>query len=114
MGKRVEVYRNLHTDCFSVRHNGKVIDAVHSCLLKDVTFVVQPAGRAKVLRERKKNVHAFVRGTRVDEIKIKVGQPLVYNPYKRDSFYYRCNGQPIYTAGLVLMMDNRIYLAETL
>jgi len=80
--------------------------------MKDVKFVVQPAGRAKVLREKRKNVHAFVRGTRVDGLKIRVGQALVYNPYKRDSFYYRCNGQPIYTAGLVVLINNMMFLAE--
>ena len=64
-GDKIEVYRNLHRDCFSVRHKGKVVGYLHDneqLALTNVKFVVQPAGRAKVLRENKKNVHAFVRG----------------------------------------------------
>ena len=60
--KRVEVYRNLHNDKLSVRYGGKVVGHVDSIWLRDATFAVQPAGRDRVRREKKKNVHAFVRG----------------------------------------------------
>ncbi len=65
-GDRIEVYRNLHNDTFSIRRNGKVVKHLanwQSIFLKDVKFAVQPAGREKVRREGKKNVHAFIRGT---------------------------------------------------
>jgi hypothetical protein len=61
---RVEVYWNLHKKCFSyrpARKGGRVLHA-SSLLLENVTFAVQPAGRERVLREKRKNVHAFVRG----------------------------------------------------
>ena len=112
MTKRVEVYRNLHTQCFSVRYKGRVIDAVHTILMADADLVVQPAGRNRVVHEKRKNVHAFVRGTRVKSQAIVVGQELTYNPYKMCSFYYKCNGQPIYSAELILMFDNKIWLAR--
>ena len=35
---------------------------VEACTLADVKFVVRPAGREKVRREGKKNVHAFAVG----------------------------------------------------
>lgn len=60
---RVEVYWNLHLSCWSVRHKDKVISHVPSISLRDVYWVVQPAGREKVRREKRKNVHAFARGT---------------------------------------------------
>jgi hypothetical protein len=59
---RVEVYYNLHKKCFSIRHKGIVISHANTVKLADVTFVVRKAGRERVLREKKKNVHAFVRG----------------------------------------------------
>ena len=59
---RVEVYYNLHKNVFSVRHKGRVIQHTKMAVIKDAEYVVRPAGRAKVLREGKKNVHAFVRG----------------------------------------------------
>ena len=61
---KVEVYRNLHKNCWSVRDckTKKVIKHVQSAYIKNAELVVQPAGRSKVLREQRKNVHAFVRG----------------------------------------------------
>ena len=65
--KRVEVYRNLNFGCFSVRalggkHKGLVIDHVIQITLENAEFVVQPAGNRRVRDEKRKNVHAFVRG----------------------------------------------------
>ena len=60
---RHEAYYNLHKGCLSVREvNGGRVRHVNTAEFKGVTFAVQPAGRAKVLSEQKKNVHAFVRG----------------------------------------------------
>ena len=88
--QRVEVYRNLHKGCFSVRalsgeNKGRVIDHVHSITLTDATFVVQPAGRDRVLREGRKNVHAFVRGIITTE-PFERGLPVRYDPYLNDAF----------------------------
>tara|TARA_R110000822_G_scaffold17655_1_gene59304 strand:- start:1 stop:417 length:417 start_codon:yes stop_codon:yes gene_type:complete len=92
-GDRVEIYRNLHNNTFSVRRDGIVvrhIDNFDTLLLTNAKFAVQPAGRAKVLSERKKNVHAFIRGF-VDKDGWKEDHPLktyevYYNPYASSSF----------------------------
>ena len=97
-GERIEVYRNLHNDTFSIRRNGKVVKHLanwQSIFLKDVKFAVQPAGREKVRREGKKNVHAFIRGTYLapstfphttSEFKAKCTEWVTYNPYQNDHF----------------------------
>ena len=97
-GDRVEIYRNLHNDTFSIRRNGKVVKHLanwQSIFLKDVKFAVQPAGREKVRREGKKNVHAFIRGTYLapstfphttSEFKAKCTEWVTYNPYQNDHF----------------------------
>mgnify|MGYP003116398054 len=97
-GDRIEVYRNLHNDTFSIRRNGKVVKHLanwQSIFLKDVKFAVQPAGREKVRREGKKNVHAFIRGTYLapstfphttSEFKAKCTEWVTYNPYQNDHF----------------------------
>ena len=62
--------------------------------MKNCKFVVRPAGRAKVLREKKKNVHAFVRGylltTNIvrpeDETGTCIWDNISYNPYKSANF----------------------------
>jgi hypothetical protein len=61
---RVEVYKNLHNGLMSVREaHGLVLTHEDVVFVRDARFVVQPKGRERVLREKRKNVHAFVRGT---------------------------------------------------
>lgn len=92
---RVEVYWNFHRKCYSVRalegpEKGRVVDHLQQLVVKDAKLVVRQAGRAKVLREKRKNVHAFVRGTWVarSEWHPVGAQPvgLAYNPYVYESF----------------------------
>ena len=97
-GDRVEVYRNLHNGCMSIRRDGKVVKHLQpwqSLYLQNVTFAVQPAGREKVRREGKKNVHAFVRGQVIlpstmncftETFKEKCKVWVTYNPYQNDTF----------------------------
>jgi len=101
---RVEVYFNLHKYTWSVRQcsTGRVIlhtDKVH---IRDPKFVVRKAGRERVLREGKKNVHAFVRGdiTYFDDFDPDyLDYTLVsYNPYKFDTFVNVCDTSPVRTA----------------
>lgn len=80
-GKRVYVYRNLHNGLFSVWHQGRVLAHVPEIHLKDAEFRVRESGRQKVLREKKKNVHAFVVGTVDSTPSTSAATPVMYNPY---------------------------------
>lgn len=112
---KVEVYFNLHKKCLSVRSleghdKGRVIAHVDAINLFDATFAVQPAGRDKVRREGRKNVHAFVRGKWCDTV---AGDALeavgvTYNPYKYESFVNRADESPIYRAAFVSMAGRQI------
>lgn len=102
-GQKVKVYRNLHNGLFSVQHKGIVVAHVPEVHLNDASFVVNEAGRQKVLREKKKNVHAFVVGT-VDHNPERGVQQLpvdvTYNPYshppnERGYFVRRHDKSPI-------------------
>ena len=89
LSKRVYVYFNLHKKVWSVRQSGKVVQHTKSIILKDCRFLVGKAGREKVLREKKKNVHAGVSGYVVDSIPDEVYGScghLTYNPYKHKGF----------------------------
>ena len=89
LNRKVEVYRNLHKDCWSVRQKGIVRFHCHKIHLRNCEFVVQPAGRARVLREKKKNVHAFIRGYLCREERIVntfCWDDIYYNPYTADTF----------------------------
>jgi hypothetical protein len=95
-GMKVRVYRNLHKKCLSVQAkvNGawKVIDHVDQITLVDVSFKVSQAGRDRVLREKRKNVHAYVCGTVATFPIALQGRKVSYNPYKADTFTETLDG----------------------
>lgn len=64
MSMHVEVYRNLHNGKFSVRDRKtkRVIAHCDEVTLAGAVFRVSQAGRERVLRERRKNVHAVIAG----------------------------------------------------
>jgi hypothetical protein len=89
----VQVYFNLHTRLFSVRQDKVVCHTDYICL-SDVEFKVSQRGRERVLREKRKNVHAYVTGHLVSPDVVNkntVGQAwlnVTYNPYKFKSFVF--------------------------
>tara|TARA_R110000851_G_scaffold59052_1_gene136866 strand:- start:33 stop:587 length:555 start_codon:yes stop_codon:yes gene_type:complete len=56
---KIYVYRNLHQKCWSVKYRGLVIAHTPTAFMWDVEFVVNEAGRQRVLKEGVKNVHAY-------------------------------------------------------
>lgn len=103
-GQKVFVYFNLHKKLFSVRDHktGLVVGHTNTIALEDVTFKVSEAGRQRVLREKRKNVHAGVLGT-VKDLPIEPMEAVAfYNPYKYESFV-DVNGQKLSGASLVLL-----------
>ena len=117
---RVEIYFNLHKKCLSVRHKGLVIAHAAAAELTDVKFAVSQAGRARVLREKRKNVHAYVRGTLASYIPLGVSVPydnevvstVTYNPYKYDSFVRVVDQSRITKALSALVVGRRILAIE--
>jgi hypothetical protein len=80
--------------------------------MRDVKFAVQPAGHAKVIREQKKNVHAFVRGIYEDRILPSYQQRVTYNPYKHNHFFtmFGGNTSPIYKARKASLREGKVYV----
>jgi len=85
----VFVYRNLHKKCLSVQQDGIVRCHVDNIVLEDAEFRVGKAGQRKVRLEKKKNVHAKVKGMVVEnpnEILFLGWNEAYYNPYQTDYF----------------------------
>jgi hypothetical protein len=103
-GQKVFVYFNLHKKLFSVRDHitGLVVGHTDMIALENVTFKVSEAGRQRVLREKRKNVHAGVLGTVKDLPIAPPGHAAFYNPYKYSSFV-DINGQAVLKASTVLL-----------
>lgn len=112
---RVRVYYNLHKHTFSIQHKVEgrwlVRDYADEVTLKDVTFQVSQAGRKRVIEEGRKNVHAFVIGTLVDDIPETPVQA-VYNPYKYDSFVERATEAPVHTAAYARLKNRQVQIAR--
>ena len=101
-----------------MRVKGVVVDHPHAVVLKNVKFRVQPAGRAKVLKEKRKNVHAFVCGQLVETYGPTIpwhgGKKIfstdfqvVYNPYKYKTFIKKDNGDSILESYKYTLINNK-------
>lgn len=96
LDKPVQVYRNLgrvSPEFWSIRQGGKVVAHADNLMLRDVTAFVSKRGRERVLREKRKSIHAWLTGyligsgmgttaTGTDRMPFKV----VYNPYEHETF----------------------------
>lgn len=109
MTLKVEVYRNLTKNCFSVRQNGRIIFYERTVYLKDVTFVVRPGGRAQVLREKRKNVHAFVKGLLSRPFIIST-KSVWYDPYK--VAHFMCGSEEIHHARYAILRNGRVFVED--
>ena len=112
LGQEVFVYFNLHKKCFSVKDvkTGLVIAHTDSIALEEATFKVSKAGRERVLREQKKNVHAGVKGKYAGTVTTnELGSEAYYNPYKVESFVNKETMEPLETANVVHLENKRVY-----
>lgn len=108
---KYKVYYNLHKKCLSMMYRGKVISHAVEYALKNVDFRVSAKGRERVLKNHRKNVHAFVCGEQdegwpVDQLEQKV----IYNPYKYKSFVRADTKRPIYHANYAFVIGKDIYV----
>ena len=109
--KRVKVYRNLHKRCFSIVQGGLVVAYADTITLDDVIFKVSEAGRQRVIREKQKNVHAYVTGLVGNDNNAPTFLEITYNPYKRGEFYNKQTNEKVGNATQVVMTDGKCYFA---
>lgn len=100
-------YWNLHKRTWSVKAlsgyaKGKVIAHSDTVALAYPYAKVSEAGRQRVIREKRKNVHAGIVGLfELDRLQDDVlhveacgeGEQITYNPYKGPHFTYKASGE---------------------
>lgn len=119
-----KIYFNLHKKCYSVqawdtdKKGWRLYKHSNALHVKDVSMQVNEKGRQRVIKEKRKNVHAFLNVHTADcigsgrgkETKgdianylLKVSQPsrkfrgvCKYNPYEHDSFVDHETKAPIH------------------
>jgi len=117
MDKNVRIYWNLHKGQWSIqdKKSGLVIGRQPEVFLEgayfeptydkrgrhiEPKFKVRQGGRMRVIKEGKKNVHAFAEGW-YPSVWISPkwyddeGRCVTYNPYKNDTFVYKDTGEPV-------------------
>jgi len=114
----VDIYRNLHKMCWSVRQKGLVklyIDYAQAFVVRDVRFVVSNKGRQRVLREKRKNVHAVARGILhrgvADKLPLQGLRRVTYNPYASANFYLADDRSALTGADLLLFIDGQLFVS---
>lgn len=111
---RVRVYYNLHRHTFSIQHKTpdgwRVRAYADEVLLKDVTFSVSEAGRQRVIRAGRKNVHAYVTGTLVDSLP-ECEVDVTYNPYKYSTFVDAVTLQPVSCVQYARLINRQVKVA---
>ena len=66
MAASYQAYRNLHKPSyFSIKHKGLVIDYATTMVMTECRFFVSLKGRLRTVARRRKGVHAWVVGKRV-------------------------------------------------
>lgn len=113
VGMRVFAYRNLHRACWSLKaldgaDKGRVVGHADHVTLWGCGLVVNEAGRQRVLREQKKNVHAGVVGLVTNGVNLlphdAPARKVSYNPYRAGTF--TVNDVPVTVADYVRMADD--------
>lgn len=119
MNSPVRVFKNPKYGCYSIMQRGVVRASARQVRLADVEFRVREAGRLRMLRERRKNVHAFAVGRLVDFvhadearcIEPMSGRVVVYDPYRFESFVDRDTCVPVLTAKAVHFDEHGVVYA---
>ena len=108
-GDKVFVYWNLHKNLFSVKNvkTGKVVAHMDQLFIEEAEFKVSEAGRQRVLKERRKNVHAGVQGYYVPMPPMFYDGVAKYNPYKGPYFVDAMRQFPLKGAMMVHMFSRK-------
>ena len=99
----MSVYFNIRKRVFSIKNFGRVAGHAIHIQIDDPWFVVSESGRQRVIKEKRKNVHAYVRGAKQDihplprrpmsAMKLRKNEvEVTYNPYKAG--YFHIPGHP--------------------
>ena len=115
-----EIYYNINKRVFSIRAKKTPVSYAHIVKVEMPKFVVRQGGRAQVLREKQKNVHAFIKGEmqELDTLpNVKGLRKVSYDPYKFGYFFDVNTKEPIDAAQFAVLMldkDNKphVYIKE--
>lgn len=107
--KCVYVYKNLHNGLYSLKQNGKVVANGYNFFLNNVETKINESGRLKVIKNKQKNVHAFIIGYLDNKLNYDFifKNKISYNPYKDNCF--KCNGVDFFKSLLIYVNKEGVF-----
>lgn len=130
--RKVFVYKNLHKNCWSIKQDGLVKAHALELQLYSATIKVSRTGQARVRKEKRKNVHAGIRGylepyhmghdvnlneemsmfQRVwKDLPNSEMREITYNPYNHNSFVHVDDETPRWFGSFVRFEEKRVLIA---
>ncbi len=102
----VRVFKNLKHGCYTIMQDGRVRASAKQVRLLDVEFRVRESGRLRMVREQRRNVHAFAVGQLSDYVHPSEsrclewlsGRGVYYDPYRYAFFVDRETSVPVESA----------------
>jgi hypothetical protein len=114
-GLPTRTYRNLNNGLMSIQQKVKnswiVVGHLDNLVLKSTTFHVSEVSRQRVLKEGRKNVHAYGQGFLVGKAlpKLPSVEPVFYCPFQQSYFSWQRTGERLDRADLLIIIDNQVY-----
>lgn len=114
------IYRNLHKNCFSIqkwipeKKGYRLHSHEQNIIAHEVEFKVSNAGRNSVLKNKQKNVHAFVycKNYITFAEPLETGDEIIYNPYTEPNFYYLNSKERIDKIDKLILTNNKCYVYD--
>lgn len=125
MDAKYYAYRNLRTGGFSIKHKGIVIERPDVFVMTNVSFNVSQAGRDRAIKEKQRNVHAYLVSDNYevfdfgDDRYVSIGchilnndmfTEVTYNPFHLKTFVTKDNKIPVTWTDYVVFIDDKVYM----
>ena len=118
--KPFKIYRNLRNKCFSVlkyneeKKGYRLFAHINRAILTDVDSKVYESGRQKVLKEKQKNVHAFMLAKYYvpipEDRHVLFSEEIYYNPYEQNTFTEGKSGSVFTGCEFALLNNSKAYI----
>ncbi len=112
-GLTTRIYRNLQNGTMSLQQkinkSWLVVGHVTNVAIESPKFYISQSGKNRVIRERRKNVHAWAEGKLLGITANSTNlEEIYYCPYSSNNFSWKKTGESIEFTNLLVVIDNQV------
>jgi hypothetical protein len=114
--KKVRVHRNLGKqvkEAYSIKQNGLVVGHADEIYLINGNTHIIPSAQAQAIRERTRNVHAFIEGFVAENLMPNNSSEfaqITYNPFEHKDFVYKKSYSRIISMQEVIIKPEGVFI----